>query len=159
MCVSRHWNKAMGSKKGALTFFGFSSAPITVTQKCGWPNRSTTISLRISMPMSKLSSGSVGVCDMIKQPKGRAIFTPQRYASGRTIAMLATSLYNASVPLTSAQAYQLDLRRPGLICTVKWFSDNTGIQFGLDKWAKVAFKKGSLVKFENIILDINTEQH
>ena len=31
------------------------------------------------------------------------------------------------------------------------------MQFGLDKYAKVTFKKASLGKSKNIILDINTE--
>ena len=32
-----------------------------------------------------------------------------------------------------------------------------GMQFGLEKYAKVIFKKGSLVKSNSITLDINTE--
>ena len=42
-----------------------------------------------------------------------------------------------------------------LLSTVKRFSDDTGMQFGLDKCAKIAFKKGSLVKSKDNTLDIN----
>ena len=31
------------------------------------------------------------------------------------------------------------------------------MQFGLEKWAKVTFKKGSLVKSKNISRDMNTD--
>ena len=44
-----------------------------------------------------------------------------------------------------------------LLSSVKRFSDDIGIQFGPDKWAKVTFKKGSLVKSKCINLNINTE--
>ena len=44
-----------------------------------------------------------------------------------------------------------------LLSIVKRFSDDIGMQFGLRKREKVTFKKDSLVKSKNIILDINTE--
>ena len=43
----------------------------------------------------------------------------------------------------------------GLLDTVKHFSDDIGMQFGLNKCAKVTFKKGKVVKTENIILDVS----
>ena len=44
----------------------------------------------------------------------------------------------------------------GLLDTVKKFSDDIGMQFGLDKCAKVTFIKGKIVKTENITLDVST---
>jgi len=44
----------------------------------------------------------------------------------------------------------------GLLDTVKKFSDDIGMQFGLDKCAKVTFIKGKIVKAENITLDVST---
>ena len=44
----------------------------------------------------------------------------------------------------------------GLFDTVKKFSDDMGMQFGLDKCAKVTFIKGKIVKAENITLDVST---
>ena len=40
---------------------------------------------------------------------------------------------------------------------MKRFNDDIGIRLGPDKWAKVTFKKGSLVKSKCINLNINTE--
>ena len=37
----------------------------------------------------------------------------------------------------------------GLQCTVKRFSDDTEMQFSLDKCAKVRFKKGLLICYKN----------
>ena len=34
----------------------------------------------------------------------------------------------------------------GLIKTVKMFTDNIGMEFGLDKSAKTSFKRGKLIK-------------
>ena len=45
----------------------------------------------------------------------------------------------------------------GLLGTVKIFSDDIGMEFGLDKCAKVTFKKGRLVKTNSINLDIQTK--
>ena len=44
-----------------------------------------------------------------------------------------------------------------LLSNVKIFSDNIGMHFSLDKCTKVTFRKGSLVKPKNIILNINTQ--
>ena len=44
----------------------------------------------------------------------------------------------------------------GLLKTVKSFSDDIGMQFGLDKCAKATFKRGKLVDSENIILEVDT---
>lgn len=41
----------------------------------------------------------------------------------------------------------------GLLKTVKAFSDDIGMEFGLDKCAKASFKRGKLVNTDNIILD------
>ena len=44
----------------------------------------------------------------------------------------------------------------GLLTTVKKFSNDIGMEFGLDKCAKATFVKGKLIKFSCIILDIET---
>ena len=49
-----------------------------------------------------------------------------------------------------------DSELTGLLDTVKHFSDDIGMQFGLDKCAKATFTKGKIVKAENIILDVST---
>ena len=43
----------------------------------------------------------------------------------------------------------------GLLDTMKKFSADIGMQFGLDKCAKVTFMKGKIVKTENITLDVS----
>ena len=45
----------------------------------------------------------------------------------------------------------------GLLSTVKRFSDDIGMQFGLEKCSKYAFKKGSEINSKEMTLDINTE--
>ena len=44
----------------------------------------------------------------------------------------------------------------GLLKTVKAFSDDIKMEFGLDKCAKATFTKGKLRKSENVVLDENT---
>ena len=44
----------------------------------------------------------------------------------------------------------------GLIKTVKVFSDNIGMQFRLENCAKASFKRGKLVKTNNIIIENQT---
>ena len=44
----------------------------------------------------------------------------------------------------------------GLLKIVKGFSDDIGMEFGLDKCAKVTFKRGKLMKKDNIVLDEGT---
>ena len=41
----------------------------------------------------------------------------------------------------------------GPLRTVKRFSDNIGIEFGLSKYAKANFKRGKLEKFDHVRLD------
>jgi hypothetical protein len=41
--------------------------------------------------------------------------------------------------------------------TVTTFSDDIDMEFGLDKCAKVVFKKGKLVHSHNLVVDINRE--
>ena len=43
------------------------------------------------------------------------------------------------------------------IQTVKTFSDDIHMQFGLEKCAKIAFKTGKLVHLQNLVIDINGE--
>jgi len=43
------------------------------------------------------------------------------------------------------------------IQTVKTFSDDIHMEFGLEKCAKIAFKKGKLVHSQNLVIDINRE--
>ena len=44
----------------------------------------------------------------------------------------------------------------GLLRTIKSFSDDIGMEFGLDKCAKATFKRGRLADSSNIELDVNT---
>jgi hypothetical protein len=41
------------------------------------------------------------------------------------------------------------------IQTVKTFSDNIHMKFGLDKCAKTAFKRGKQTHSQNLVIDIN----
>jgi len=41
------------------------------------------------------------------------------------------------------------------IQTIKTFSDDIHMQFGLGKCAKIAFKRGKLVHSQNLVIDIN----
>ena len=43
------------------------------------------------------------------------------------------------------------------IQTVKTFSDDINMEFGLEKCAKIAFKRGKLVHSQNFVIDINRE--
>jgi hypothetical protein len=44
-----------------------------------------------------------------------------------------------------------------LIQTVKTFSDDIHMDFGLEECAKITFKKGKLIHSQNLIIDINRE--
>jgi hypothetical protein len=43
------------------------------------------------------------------------------------------------------------------IQTVKTFSDDIHMEFGLEKCAKIAFKRGKLAQLQNLVIDINRE--
>jgi hypothetical protein len=43
------------------------------------------------------------------------------------------------------------------IQTVKTFSDDIHVEFGLDKCAKITFKTGKLTHSQNSVIDINRE--
>ena len=43
------------------------------------------------------------------------------------------------------------------IQTVKTFSDDIHMDFGLQKWAKITFKKGKIFHSQNLVIDINRE--
>jgi hypothetical protein len=43
------------------------------------------------------------------------------------------------------------------IQTVKNVSDNIHIEFGLDKYAKITFKRGKLIHSQNLVIDISRE--
>jgi len=43
------------------------------------------------------------------------------------------------------------------IQTVKNFSDDIHMEFGLEKFAKIAFKRGKLVQWQNLVININRE--
>ena len=62
------------------------------------------------------------------------------------------SFYMVDLKLYASNGNELE----GLIKTVKVFSDNIGMQFGLEKCAKASFKGGKLVKTSNIIIDNKT---
>ena len=49
-----------------------------------------------------------------------------------------------------------DNQQIGLLSTVKTFSDDIKMEFGLDKCAKATFKRGKLCSTSNIVLDVNT---
>ena len=49
-----------------------------------------------------------------------------------------------------------DDEQTGLLRTIKSFSDDIGMEFGLDKCAKTTFKRGRLADSSNIELDVNT---
>ena len=40
---------------------------------------------------------------------------------------------------------------------MKQFSDDIGMEFGLEKCAKASFKKGKLTSTRNIVIDVDTE--
>jgi hypothetical protein len=40
---------------------------------------------------------------------------------------------------------------------VKTFSDDIHMEFGLDKCAKIAFKRGKLAHLQTLVIDINRE--
>ena len=40
---------------------------------------------------------------------------------------------------------------------MKQFSDDIGMEFGLEKCAKASFKKGKLTSTGNIVIDVDTE--
>ena len=46
-----------------------------------------------------------------------------------------------------------DLELEGLLQTVKSFSDDIGMEFGLDKCAKATFKRGKMINSSNIMLN------
>ena len=43
------------------------------------------------------------------------------------------------------------------IQTIKIFSDDNNMEFGLEKCAKITFKKGKLTHSQNIVIDTNRE--
>jgi threonyl-tRNA synthetase len=43
------------------------------------------------------------------------------------------------------------------IQTVKTFSDDIHMDFGLEKYAKITFKKGKLIHSQNLVIAINRE--
>ena len=49
-----------------------------------------------------------------------------------------------------------DDEQTGLLRTIESFSDEVGMDFGLDKCVKVPFKRGRLADSSNIELDVNT---
>ena len=61
--------------------------------------------------------------------------------------------------MKSLSLYTKDDEDLHLQSAVKRFSDDIGINIALDKYAKVTFTKSSLVKFNNITLGINIQNH
>ena len=49
-----------------------------------------------------------------------------------------------------------DDEQTGLLRTIKSFSDDIGMEFGLKKSPKATFKRGRLADSSNIELDVNT---
>ena len=41
--------------------------------------------------------------------------------------------------------------------TVKAFSNDIHMEFGLEKWAKIAFKRGKLTHLQNLVIDTDRE--
>ena len=50
-----------------------------------------------------------------------------------------------------------DYELEGLLRTVKTFSDDIGMTFGLEKCAKATFIKGKLKSTSSVVLDIDTK--
>ena len=57
--------------------------------------------------------------------------------------------YIDDLKLYACNDYELE----GLLKTVKTFSDDIGMEFGLDKCAKATFKRGQLESADNVVLD------
>ena len=84
---------------------------------------------------------------------------------------LATSGYGYKISNISAPISNLfdmdDLKlcrkneqeQVGELKVVKQFSDDIGMEFGLEKCAKASFKKGKLTSTGNIVIDVDTEIH
>ena len=50
-----------------------------------------------------------------------------------------------------------DNKLEGLLTTVKWFSDDIGMEFGLSKCAKAKLKRGKLLRISFVQLGIDTK--
>ena len=82
---------------------------------------------------------------------------------------LATSGYGYKISNTSAPMsnlfYMDDIKlyskneqeQVGELKVAKQFSDDIGMEFGLEKCAKASFKKGKLTSTGNIVIDVDTE--
>jgi len=62
-------------------------------------------------------------------------------------------LYMDDLKLTAKSEEELQKQ----IQTVKSFSDDINMEFGLEKCAKFTFKRGKLTHSQNLVTDINTE--
>ena len=62
-------------------------------------------------------------------------------------------LYMDDLKLTAKSEEELQKQ----IQTIKTFSDYIHMEFGLEKYAKIAFKRGKLVHLQNLVVDINIE--
>ena len=62
-------------------------------------------------------------------------------------------LYMDDLKLTAKSEEELQKQ----IQTIKIFSDDIHMEFGLEKCAKFAFKRGKLVHWQNLVIDINRE--
>jgi len=62
-------------------------------------------------------------------------------------------LYMDDLKLTAKSKEELQKQ----IQTVKIFSDDIQMEFGLEKCAKIAFKRGKLVHSQNLVIDIKRE--
>ena len=94
---------------------------------------------------------------------------PLSWAELAELAELATSGYGYKTSNTSAPIsnlfYMDDLKLHSKneqeqfeeLKIVKQFSDNIGMEFGLEKCAKASFKKGKLASTGNVVIDDDTE--
>jgi len=75
------------------------------------------------------------------------------YEEHKTKTKISHLLYKDDLKLVAKSEEELQKR----IQTVKTFSDDIHMEFGLEKCAKNAFKRGKLVHSQNLVIDINRE--
>jgi len=75
------------------------------------------------------------------------------YKEHKTKTKISQLLYRDDLKLIAKSDEELQKE----IQTVKTFSDDIHLEFGLEKCAKIAFKRGKLVHWQNLVIDINRE--
>jgi len=75
------------------------------------------------------------------------------YEDHTTKTKISHLLYMDDLKLIAKSEEELQKERQ----TVKNFTDDIHMEFGLEKYAKIAFKRGKLVHLQNLVIDINRE--